>query len=177
LQRDSRSRSGQGRDERGPSATQDASQQDRELFALGRASLAATGVEELSDACAQRLAPAAESRGGEHNDQDQKNFEHIRRTSGERNDRVPKLKLFYDEPKCHNAFSTRAAEGAANAEMRSLYAKEETRSEPRVVRHVVWTRELESYQNWARLQLETGVVRRGHMTRLASCHSEVCRGI
>jgi hypothetical protein len=40
---------------------------------------------------------------------------------------VPKLRLFYDEPKCHNAFSTRAAMRAANAEMRSLYAMGESR--------------------------------------------------
>jgi hypothetical protein len=111
LRRDGRSRSGQGRDERGPWAAQDASQPDRELPAQGRAGLAAKAVEEPSDAWAQQLDLAAESRGGERYDQDQKNFEHIRRTSGERNDRVPKWRLFYDEPKCHNAFSTRAAGG------------------------------------------------------------------
>jgi hypothetical protein len=104
-----RSRSSQDRREGGPSAVEHPLQQDEEYVAPSHASLAAEH-QRLAKAEAQRPRATENRRRREREHQDCQNFNHIRHTSSERNERVPKVETFLRGTyQCHNAFPTHAA--------------------------------------------------------------------
>lgn len=91
-----RSRSSQDRREGGPSAVEHPLQRNEEHAAPRHASLAAEHRRLAHDA--QHMRTTEDRCRGKHEHQDCQNFDHTLPTSNERNERVPKLRLFYEEP-------------------------------------------------------------------------------